>query len=604
MSTQEQLTPTVQGVNFRSELAGEGDASFRLRQTGVCEEAAAMFAPLVAKAKSTGPQPAKAVDQTHTPRPSLGDQATSSFVAPQPSRTGSAPGAKTTGSNAARAAGQGTARSWDFSKISLHPSGLAEQPQTSSLHWPPRLPIQAKLKVGAVDDPLEHEADRVADQVMRMPAPEVAATQAPLQINRKCAACEEEEKLQKKEAVPAAPALSEAPPSVHAALRSPGEPLDAATSNFMESRFHYNFGSVRIHSDERAAESARALHALGYTVGRNVVFGAGQYSPKTAAGRHLLAHELTHVIQQQAAPSAPVVQRQESTGIGDDADSAAEREYGDSGAPKAVKCGAPSHCPAGFCDPYRSQKLAEYYRAKNGPIYLAGISAFVDSRVVPFWREYLQGGSDPKNITADFAKDFTNSPTTKKTTSFLVDGLQKALTAKPPSVAASAKSSVDIATLIPTAIAALDDPNSKDKMNFNVPSDIPGNLAGGIGKDQKACPAGAKPSPFNDERHASGTVEVTRGAGASLVITPSITYTVRDTIDLCPGDCGSVLEQVATVPLSQFEATGISGDVPFTVVFPAPPVASFTITAPPPSSTGSSPAPAPPPTPKPAPKGV
>jgi hypothetical protein len=86
-----------------------------------------------------------------------------------------------------------------------------------------------------VDDPLEHEADRVADQVMRMPAPEVAATPAPLQINRKCAECEEDDKLQRKDARPTAPAV--APPSVHAALRSPGQPLDAATRAYFEPRF-------------------------------------------------------------------------------------------------------------------------------------------------------------------------------------------------------------------------------------------------------------------------------------------------------------------------------------------------------------------------------
>jgi hypothetical protein len=257
-----------------------------------------MFAPLVAKAKSTGPQPAKAVDQTHAPRPSLDDQATSSFVAPQPSRTGSATGAKTIGSNAPRAAGQGPARSWDFSRISLHPSGLAGQPQTSSLHWPPRLPIQAKLKVGAVDDPLEREADRVADQVMRMPAPEVATTPAPLQISRKCADCEDEQKLQKKEAVPAAPALSEAPPSVHAALRSPGQPLDAATRGYFEPRFGRDFSSVRVHTDAAAAQSAREVNAHAYTVGNTIAFDSGRFAPGSHEGRRLLAHELTHALQQ------------------------------------------------------------------------------------------------------------------------------------------------------------------------------------------------------------------------------------------------------------------------------------------------------------------
>ena len=264
-----------------------------------------MFAPLVAKAKSTGPQPAKAVDETHTPRPSLDDQATSSFVAPQPSRTGSPPGAKTTGSNAARAAGQGTAPSWDFSKISLHPSGLAEQPQTSLLHWPPRLPIQAKFKVGAVDDPLEREADRVADQMMRMPAPRVA----PPQISRKCADCEDEQKLQKKEAVPAAPALSEAPPSVHAALRSPGEPLDAATRAYFEPRFGRDLGAVRLHTQGSAAAAACSINARAYTLGNNIAFAHGEYAPNTPAGRLLLAHELTHVAQNRRSADGATARR-------------------------------------------------------------------------------------------------------------------------------------------------------------------------------------------------------------------------------------------------------------------------------------------------------
>jgi hypothetical protein len=261
-----------------------------------------MFAPLVAKAKSTGPQPAKAVDQTHTSRPGLGDQATSGFVAPQPSRTGSAPGAKTTGSNAARAAGQGTAPSWDFSKISLHPSGLAGQPQTSPLHWPPRLPIQAKLKVGAVDDPLEREADRVADQVMRMPAPEVATTPAPPQVSRKCADCEEDDKLQRKDARPTAPAV--APPSVHAALRSPGQPLDAATRAYFEPRFGRDFSGVRVHTDASAAQSAQEMNAHAFTVGHDVAFDSGRFAPASQEGRRLLAHELTHVAQQRETVTA------------------------------------------------------------------------------------------------------------------------------------------------------------------------------------------------------------------------------------------------------------------------------------------------------------
>lgn len=164
-------------------------------------------------------------------------------------------------------------------------------------------PIQPKLKIGAVDDPLEHEADRVADQVMRMPAQDVSAAAVPPQISRKCPACEEEEeKLQKKEAGSQSPAASKAPGSVYVyeVLRSPGQPLDTATRAYFEPRFGRDFSTVRIHADGRAAESARGINALAYTAGQHVVFGAGAYAPKTDVGRKLLAHELTHVVQQSS----------------------------------------------------------------------------------------------------------------------------------------------------------------------------------------------------------------------------------------------------------------------------------------------------------------
>jgi len=163
--------------------------------------------------------------------------------------------------------------------------------------------IQPKLMVGAVDDPLEHEADRVADQVMRMPAPEVAPGAGPAQVSRKCAACEEEETLQTKQGeLPEAPAR-EAPGLVDDVLQSAGQPLDSATRAFFEPRFGHDFSQVRVHVDERAANSATAVGALAYTVGSpsgggDVVFARGRYEPESDSGRRLLAHELVHVIQQ------------------------------------------------------------------------------------------------------------------------------------------------------------------------------------------------------------------------------------------------------------------------------------------------------------------
>jgi uncharacterized protein DUF4157 len=95
-----------------------------------------------------------------------------------------------------------------------------------------------------------------------------------------------------------------APPIVHEVLRSPGQPLDAATRAFFEPRFGHDFSKVRIHTDVKAAESAQAVNAHAYAVDQDVVFGASQYAPGTPSGNRLLAHELTHVVQQRGGAAA------------------------------------------------------------------------------------------------------------------------------------------------------------------------------------------------------------------------------------------------------------------------------------------------------------
>ncbi len=102
--------------------------------------------------------------------------------------------------------------------------------------------------------------------------------------------------LNRRASTPSTPGI--APPIVHDVLRSPGQPLDTATRQFFEPRFGQDFSHVRVHTDARAAESARAVNALAYTVGTNVVFGSGQYSTNDSTRQRLLAHELTHVVQQ------------------------------------------------------------------------------------------------------------------------------------------------------------------------------------------------------------------------------------------------------------------------------------------------------------------
>jgi Domain of unknown function (DUF4157) len=166
------------------------------------------------------------------------------------------------------------------------------------------------LAVGSVSDPLEREADAVAEKVMRMPDPSPvvrsASSSTGPQLQRECScggSCDKcqaeqdhEKKLQMKGARSGALGPTEAPPIVHDVLRSPGQPLDSASRAFMEPRFGYDFGSIRIHTDPQAAQSAQAVQARAYTVGDHIVFDTTQSSRESDLT--LLAHELSHSIQQ------------------------------------------------------------------------------------------------------------------------------------------------------------------------------------------------------------------------------------------------------------------------------------------------------------------
>jgi hypothetical protein len=154
--------------------------------------------------------------------------------------------------------------------------------------------LQAKLRIGQPNDIYEQEADRVAEQVMRMPDPI---------LQRKCPKCNKDEKkiLQAKES--AGQVLIKerqgVPPIVQQVMHTSGQQMDVRTQEFMEHRLGHDFSKVRIHTDARAMESARAVNALAYTVGNDVIFGEGQYRPNSKMGRKLLAHELSHVVQQK-----------------------------------------------------------------------------------------------------------------------------------------------------------------------------------------------------------------------------------------------------------------------------------------------------------------
>jgi len=234
--------------------------------------------------------------------------------------------------------------SWDFSKIPLFPPARADRPQPPSPIAATRLPgaIQAKLVVGQVNDPLEHEADRVADQVMRMaePAP-IGKARATLQ--RMCATCEEDKQkaeplaqsveggedelpsgtqtlVFRKAAFAAPPADTRSPAPVAdrvLARRGGGEPLQVQTRQRMEDAFGRDFSRVRVHHDAEANRMSQQLGALAFTHGSDIYFGSSMLDPRGSSGARLLAHELTHVAQQGRAGlrdrgdiSGPVAARQ------------------------------------------------------------------------------------------------------------------------------------------------------------------------------------------------------------------------------------------------------------------------------------------------------
>lgn len=210
---------------------------------------------------------------------------------------------------------------------------------------PVRKPNTAKgsvngLKVGDPHDAFEREADRVAHDVMSggQKLGWSLSAMAGCGVQRKCSCggssdsgtceeCSKQDTLQRKATGISTPSV--APPVVHEVLNSSGRSLDKGTRDFFEPRFGHDFSKIRVHTDTRAAESARAVKALAYTVGKDIVFGQSQYAPDTASGRSLLAHELTHTIQQGAGTSDARLQRQADVETADEEQDVNEPHDGD-----------------------------------------------------------------------------------------------------------------------------------------------------------------------------------------------------------------------------------------------------------------------------------
>ena len=205
------------------------------------------------------------------------------------------PGPRETGDRTRETIGSNFPPAFDFGRIPAFPRNLAERIQVSPFvlgcH---SSPIRKQPFVIDANDPLEREAAKVADYVTHMPLVSFASER--LQINGKSAVGADENKEVETKGAGTQPA-AEVPSIVGDTLQSQGTPLDPRNRAYFESLFGRDFSTVQIHTGAREAASANAIQALAFTAGRHIVMG-GAYKPGTEAGRNLLAHELTHVVQQ------------------------------------------------------------------------------------------------------------------------------------------------------------------------------------------------------------------------------------------------------------------------------------------------------------------
>jgi hypothetical protein len=173
--------------------------------------------------------------------------------------------------------------------------------------------VQPKLVVGQPDDLYEKEADDIADRIMHMAEPGVSSAGNVENLSeitgKKSPLPTIQSQFREEMVLRSAPEKDgEVTPQFDTGLESlmsGGQPLSRSIRAFFEPRFGYDFSRVRVHSDARGAESARAVNARAYTVGNRIVFGPGEYAPATPIGQRLIAHELVHVVQQTTAPAVP-----------------------------------------------------------------------------------------------------------------------------------------------------------------------------------------------------------------------------------------------------------------------------------------------------------
>jgi outer membrane protein OmpA-like peptidoglycan-associated protein len=229
-------------------------------------------------------------------------------------------------------------------------------------------------------------------------------------------------------------------------------------------------------------------------------------------------------------------------------------------------CAQNPDCSAIYCLPFPTRKEALDDRASHSGFVLNRISG-LNAHARPLFDKFVFDPGPAGDISGQYAPDFSKDHVTLEMTKLLVGMLQTELNAHPPNIPAGA-ASVDVDINAALTKQKTDEVLDRD-MIFSDPFTVPGLIAGGVGKTQVACQVGANTAGAQDDaRHVQGTVNVIKNADGTLLLTPALIFTVIDTLDFCPGNCGGMIAAILTEPLSRWEASFISGDVPFSVRFP------------------------------------
>jgi Domain of unknown function (DUF4157) len=377
----------------------------------------------------------------------------------------------------------------------------------------PRLRVQAVVRVGPASDRYEQEAEALAARISSAVGGPVAAepTGAPLAVSR----------------LGTGPALP-AGTTVEGRLdHGGGRPLSEATRRFLEPRFGSDFGAVRVHEDDRAHGLADRLHARAFTSGTDIWLGAGE----NQADRRLMAHELTHVLQQGGGAGAGTVQRD---------------------------CSDPT-----FCTPYATPAEAASTEARLRSYYLPVEETKFGANSRALYESYLSrhpGDSlapvEFNDPNSDVVQSFASSRDTDNDQDAIIDLIGARLTRSPAPLADYVPTTMSVENFVTRA--ELDD----RPINYSNPFSIAGHIAGGIGSSD----AGPDYRKIQWGNATLERVPLVGGIGYTSVET-TLHYEVFDAVDFCPGDCGSLAEQLITIPMSRLESSGEAYDVPFRVTF-------------------------------------